>query len=676
MHKLLQIMVSVTVFTLSLLAMGADKRPEPSPELLEQAPPCFSEQFLPRHQPPYYVPKSIGRYSVEDWQESIDLTWGSGLSCSDKIYIWDRYYDYIDFKFACFHNIDATIWDTVWNRYNQEITDTVSRGRFCAILEHASTYLRESHTRSYDTGVYYTELLPGVPLMFCGRWGDVSHFGAALTPLADSSLLVYKAVEPHPHGLEPGDIILGYDGIPWKELYPQLLAAELPITGSYWGSCEPSYTHSWLMAAGMNWHLYDTIDIIKYSSDDTLHLSTGVLVGQDLYLWGTEQMDVPGVVQPNVADSQLVSWGIIDGTDIGYIYGIGWFWNAEQEWYNAVDSLMTEHQTSGLIVDFRTNFGGNMYLSHPGLELLFNTTTPTVGFSMRCNTYDRVAMCVTQGPAYATIHGDPATYYDQPIAMLIGPGAVSSGDQVALALSLHPMVKVFGKPTAAAFNSPSFYSLHPSFRFNCATADAFLVGNTNNHLTHEIFPNPVRFPWVEYEEVWLTPDGVVQGRDDVVDAALAWIGSCDLDNDGYFNENDNCPDVYNPDQEDADNDGLGDSCDTCTDTDNDTYGDPGFPYNTCPEDNCPDTTNEDQTDTNGDGIGDACCCIERANVDGNNGVNVADLTYLVDYLFKGGDSPPCPEEGNVDSTGDINVADLTYLADYLFKGGTEPPPCP
>ena len=60
------------------------------------------------------------------------------------------------------------------------------------------------------------------------------------------------------------------------------------------------------------------------------------------------------------------------------------------------------------------------------------------------------------------------------------------------------------------------------------------------------------------------------------------------------------------------------------------------------------------------------------DVDGSGAVNVADLTYLVDYLFFGGPPPPVMEAANVDGEGGVNVADLTYLVDYLFFEGPEP----
>lgn len=61
------------------------------------------------------------------------------------------------------------------------------------------------------------------------------------------------------------------------------------------------------------------------------------------------------------------------------------------------------------------------------------------------------------------------------------------------------------------------------------------------------------------------------------------------------------------------------------------------------------------------------------DVNGNgSGPNVSDLTYLVNYMFKGGAPPPVVEAADVNGNNVINVADVTYLVGYLFTGGPTP----
>lgn len=61
------------------------------------------------------------------------------------------------------------------------------------------------------------------------------------------------------------------------------------------------------------------------------------------------------------------------------------------------------------------------------------------------------------------------------------------------------------------------------------------------------------------------------------------------------------------------------------------------------------------------------------DINGSGGnPNISDLTYLVDYLFRGGPAPPILEAADVDGNGRLNVADLTYLVSYLFRGGPDP----
>ncbi|MBD3332710.1 hypothetical protein GF356_07660 [candidate division GN15 bacterium] len=75
----------------------------------------------------------------------------------------------------------------------------------------------------------------------------------------------------------------------------------------------------------------------------------------------------------------------------------------------------------------------------------------------------------------------------------------------------------------------------------------------------------------------------------------------------------------------------------------------------------------------------SCSCPNVGNVDGQPGINVSDVTYLVGYLFGGGSPPtsdptcPLPNNGDVNCDMSVNIGDLTYFVAYLFGSG--PAPC-
>ncbi len=64
------------------------------------------------------------------------------------------------------------------------------------------------------------------------------------------------------------------------------------------------------------------------------------------------------------------------------------------------------------------------------------------------------------------------------------------------------------------------------------------------------------------------------------------------------------------------------------------------------------------------------------NGDGLEEMDIADLVYLVDYMFADGPEPPVMDAADVDGSGGVlDVADLVWVTDYMFSGGPAPD-CP
>jgi hypothetical protein len=154
----------------------------------------------------------------------------------------------------------------------------------------------------------------------------------------------------------------------------------------------------------------------------------------------------------------------------------------------------------------------------------------------------------------------------------------------------------------------------------------------------------------------------------------------DYDCDSILNEEDNCPDNYNPVQDNSDEDPLGDACDNCPnitntgqeDADTDNVG------NAC--DNCPDDFNSSQEDTyppQGNGIGDTCDC--EGNFDCNNNVDGMDAaTFKADY-GRSGINRPCnnmePCNGDFSCNGNVDGLDAALFKQDFGRSSINNP-CP
>jgi hypothetical protein len=70
------------------------------------------------------------------------------------------------------------------------------------------------------------------------------------------------------------------------------------------------------------------------------------------------------------------------------------------------------------------------------------------------------------------------------------------------------------------------------------------------------------------------------------------------------------------------------------------------------------------------GIGKA---FSRGDVNGDGEINMADVVYLVNYLFVEGPEPQPWQSGDVNCDGAVDISDVIYLVNYLFINGL--PPC-
>ena len=489
---------------------------------------CFAQRFgsenqletqhkkfiMKSHEPDLKsFPKKSFYKQKADWQHIIDTTWGPGLPLDQKQEIFNFFTNSITNSFDGFQSLGITWagWDSLKNYYYSQIDSTTSRGRFSAIMNYLCSRLRDGHTYCDDIGVYNTPLNPGVPFfMFSGNIRNAEHFGAVTTVLPDSSVMVLRVVDNHPLGITPGDVILGYEYVPWKDLIVELMQAELP-NYDWWGGYDGTYTDNLFIGAGMNWHLFDTIDILKYSTGNTVHLSVAPLLNLNApSMLNNEQMAIPNIPFPDYFNGQYVSYGILDNTNIGYIYVLSETGSGNSQFDQAVAALQN---TDALIIDMRWNEGG--VTSWTGaFNILSNESFPTLEFATRCNPLD-FTLCSNGNVSTCFINGSQ-TRYEGPIAVLLGPNCISTGDRNAYRLKYLYNVRTFGKPTWGTpgwdidYSTASWYLRH-------STGDAFHKNNPGYYLQRRQFP--IDFP------VWHNRDAAASGTDAVVEKALDWINN-------------------------------------------------------------------------------------------------------------------------------------------------------
>jgi len=164
-------------------------------------------------------------------------------------------------------------------------------------------------------------------------------------------------------------------------------------------------------------------------------------------------------------------------------------------------------------------------------------------------------------------------------------------------------------------------------------------------------------------------DGDADGVGDVADNCVsdANASQSDVDNDGVGDACDNAPAVPNPDQADVDSDGVGDVADNCvsdanasqSDVDNDGVGD------VC--DNSPNVSNPGQEDFDNDGVGDASDVCQTVSDPDQTDTDNDGLGDACDNA----PTVPNPDQADVDGDGIGDVADNCVFVDNFDQVDTD-----
>jgi hypothetical protein len=60
------------------------------------------------------------------------------------------------------------------------------------------------------------------------------------------------------------------------------------------------------------------------------------------------------------------------------------------------------------------------------------------------------------------------------------------------------------------------------------------------------------------------------------------------------------------------------------------------------------------------------------DADGNEKINLLDVSFIISFLYRGGPSPNPQKSADVDHSGKINLLDVSYIINYLYRNGSAP----
>lgn len=215
-----------------------------------------------------------------------------------------------------------------------------------------------------------------------------------------------------------------------------------------------------------------------------------------------------GYVQQHGWQQQASNWGHARVDSLPYL-AIG-AWNTSQVKIDEVDQVLALFQNSpGLIFDVRMNGGGNDQLAFQVAGRFTREERLATFFQFRNGPNHDDFTDLTP----RTLSPRGPWQFDKPVALLVGRGVFSSNESFVSAMRELPHVTVIGDTTGGSSGNPALFDLSNGWQYAVPRWIAYTADQTIiewNGIPPDIY-------------VEATPSDFAQGRDPVLEFAVAWL---------------------------------------------------------------------------------------------------------------------------------------------------------
>jgi len=411
--------------------------------------------------------------------------WGELPNKRDKIIeTIEELLTYIRTTFPGFKGLDLD-WDKVEKEILEKTKNAKNSGELYSLISKAIFSLKEGHTGLSIRNKKNSKIIDKSYFTF-STLSTISSIGACVVVNDKEEIITTRVVdENNTYNIKPGDEIVGYNGISWKEWYPYLLES-IPIN-SCAGASEGVIRYNLIKSAVANANLFEKINIKRYDTGkiDTIPIKE---IKQDFFDWSkncTEYIsNIENIYTPSklifnylLEDEKLgfsvndiISSGVIEKYNIGYIY-ITQFTSGYNEFSNIKDwnpyetefskclekKILDLKNTNGMIIDLRANGGGRTEVAYKAISHLIKSKKDLSIFQIfKRNDKDSSLYSLLKEDKeqfnITFLSDNPDLYYEKPIIILTGPDCISGCDLAIALFSKFPEFKIIGNHNNGSFS--------------------------------------------------------------------------------------------------------------------------------------------------------------------------------------------------------------------------------